>query len=179
MSSPFCARCGALLATLFLAIGLHAGDAAADFDAKKTALDAATVAYKDSMIDAYVVGYGKYMEFLAGLDMNDVSTQVPADPRASDLQRRDKARVLNTYFATLRLKVEEWQQANADPRALVMFKKSLGSVDSLPLDITRSLRLLPDFFTLYKELKVTDPAPAAAPPAEPGVIDDAPWRQKK
>ena len=149
------------------------------FTDQKAQLDAAGVAYKTALVDAWLVAYGKQMDFLASLNLNDLDVKLPADPRASDVQRRDQARNLNQYFATQRLKLNDWKQQKENPKLMEMYRKSLMGVTEMPLDVTRAAYMLPEFFDLYRDLKIENPMPEAKPVEEPGVIDNAPWRQKK
>jgi hypothetical protein len=172
-------RLGSFLAALVLAAGLHAadtGDTAAKtavFTEQKAKLDAAGTAYQRAAVEAYLAAYAQHMAFLESLNLADVSTQLPADPRASDTRRVESARALNNYFATLRSKLADWKERAAEPKLMEMYKKGLMGTDALPLDMQRSLQILPEFFTLYSELRIANPVAEAKPVDEPGVIDDS------
>lgn len=149
------------------------------FTEQKAQLDAAGLAYKTALVDAWLVAYGKHMDYLASLNLNDLDVKLPADPKASDVQRRDKARNLNQYFATQRTKLNDWKQQQGNPQLMEMYRKNLIGMTEMPLDVARAAYMLPEFFELYRDLKVENPVPEAKPVEETGVIDTAPWRQKK
>lgn len=149
------------------------------FNDQKAQLDTVSTAYKTALVDAWLVAYGKHMDYLASLNLNDLDVRLPADPKASDVQRRDKARNLNQYFATQRTKLSDWKQQQGNPQLMEMYRKNLMGMTEMPLDVARAAYMLPEFFELYCELKVSNPMPEAKPVEETGVIDTAPWRQKK
>lgn len=156
-------------------------DAAAQveaFKAEVVKLDAVNVAYKKTLIDAAITANDQHIAFLATLDLRDLSDAIPADPKRSDLQRRDKVQTFNQILAMAREKVADWKAEQESPQRKEMKRKTLMTLTELPTDARRAV-FTQDLLDLYISLKLEAQVPVAKPVDEPGASDNAPWRKKK
>jgi hypothetical protein len=140
-----------------------AGDTAARveaFKAEVVKLDAIGVTYKKALIDAYIAADDQYMTFLSTLDLAPLSDAVPADPKRSDLKRRDQVQTYNQMLVMVQQNLDEWKRRKSNPAQAAEWRKTLETLGDLPTNIRRG-SLPPDFLELYAELKVSGQVPAA------------------
>ncbi len=140
-----------------------AGDTAARveaFKAEVAKIDVIGVTYKKALIDAYLVAEDQYLTFLSTLDLAPLSNAVPADPKRSDLKRREQVETYNEMLVLAQQRLDEWKRRKSNPAQAAEWRRTLETMGDMPTNIRRGV-LPPDFIDLYAELKISGQVPAA------------------